>query len=158
MKILSKILIFFAVAYVSLLMYSLAWSSGLIEPTRTLGQTGEKPGKLSVFSEPAGLDVSLDGTGIGKTPVISRVVESGIHILRVKGEETEIYVVPAKDLRLSLYKGFIIEIPAETKETRQQKKPDEVITPKKSISEQPSKKKEELHPLYWPLNPSGPIF
>jgi hypothetical protein len=158
MKVLSKILVFFAFVYVSLLGYSLAWSSGLIEPTRTLERTAEKSGKLSVFSEPPGLDVSLDGARIGKTPIISKVVESGYHVLRVKREETEIYVGPGKDLRLSLHKGSIIEIPAETKEIRQQKKPDDVKTSKKSKFEQSSKKKEELHPLYWPFNPSGPIY
>jgi hypothetical protein len=29
---------------------------------------------------------------------------------------------------------------------------------KKSKSEQSTTKKEELHPLYWPFNPSGPIY
>jgi len=110
---------------------------------------------LSVFSEPPGLAVSFDGAGIGKTPVISKVVESGYHILRVKGEETEIYIGPGKDLRLSLYKGSFIEIPTETEEMRQQKKSDEVKTPK---SEKSTEKKEAYHPLYWPFNPSGPIY
>jgi hypothetical protein len=158
MKVLSKILIFLLFGSVFLLVYSLAWSSGLIEPTRTLERTGEKSGKLSVFSEPPGLDVSLDGARIGKTPIISKVVESGYHVLRVKREDTEIYVGPGKDLRLSLHKGSIIEIPAETKGIRQQKKSDDVKTPKKSKFEQSTKKKEELHPLYWPFNPSGPIY
>jgi hypothetical protein len=158
MKILSKIVIFFAFAYVFLLVHSLALSSELIEQTRTLEPTGESPGKLSVFSEPPGLVVSLDGAGIGKTPVISKVVEPGTHALRVNGEETEIYVVPGKDLRLSLYKGSFIEIPAETKEIRQQKKIDDVKAPKKPKPEQSTEKKEELQPLYWPLDPRGPIF
>ena len=34
------------------LVYSPAWSSELIKPTRALDSTGEKLGKLSVFSEP----------------------------------------------------------------------------------------------------------
>jgi len=158
MKILYKIVPFFAFAYVFLLMPSLASSSELIEQTRTLEPTGESPGKLSVFSEPPGFVVSLDGAGIGKTPVISMVVEPGTHALRVNGEETEIYVVPGKDLRLSLHKGSFIELPAETKEIRQPKKRDDVKSPEKPRSEQSTKKKEEFQPLYWPLDPRGHIY
>jgi len=106
---LSKIVRFFAFVYVFLLMHSLALSSELIEQTRTLEPTGEIPGKLSVFSDPPGLVVSLDGAGIGKTPVISKVVEPGTHALRVNGEETEIYLVPGKDLRLSLHKDSFFD-------------------------------------------------
>jgi hypothetical protein len=158
MKILSKISIFFVLACAALLGYSLAWSSGLIEPTRTLAPTGEKPANLSVYSEPPGLDVSLDRAGIGKTPIVSMVVKSGYHVLRVRGDETEIYIGPGKDLRLSLYKGTMIEISAETREIRRPKEPDGVKTPEKPKSEPSAQKEQELHPRYWPFNPEGPIF
>ncbi len=158
MKVFYKRLIFFAFVYVTLLGYSLAWSSGLIEPTRSLELTGENPGKLSVFSEPPGLDVSLDGARIGKTPVISKVVEPGTYALRVNGEETEIYIGPGKDLRLSLYKGLFVEIPAEKADARQQTEQSDGNNQKNPKAEQSTKKKEELHPRYWPFNPSGPIY
>jgi len=157
MKVLSKRLIFLAFIYVSLLGYSLAWSSELIAPTRTLDSTGEKLGKLSVFSEPPGLEVTLDGAVIGNTPVITKVVEPGTHALRVNGEETEIYIGPGKDLRLRLHRGSFIEIPVATKEIRQQKQKSDAKTPGNQKSEQSTEKKEELHPFYWPINPSGPI-
>ena len=155
MKNLARITIIWGIAF--LLVYSAAWSSELIEPTRTLNSAGKNPGKLSVFSEPPGLDVALDGDGIGKTPIISKVVASGTHGLRVNGEETEIYIGPGKDLRLSLHSGSFIEIPEERKDMRQQKQTEDVKTRKNPKSDQPSEKKEEWHPFYWPLNPGGPI-
>ena len=63
-----KIMIFFLFGSAFLLVYSLAWSSDLIEPTRFWSGTGLNVGKLSVFSEPQGLKVTLDGKKIGKTP------------------------------------------------------------------------------------------
>ena len=47
-------------------------ASDLIEPTRTLEGTSDQSAKLSVFSEPPGLQVTLDGAAIGKTPVLER--------------------------------------------------------------------------------------
>jgi hypothetical protein len=158
MKVLSKILIFFLFGSVFLLVYSLAWSSDLIEPTRTLSGTGLNVGQLSVFSEPQGLEVTLDGKKIGKTPVFSQKVEPGVRVLLVKNAEAKIYVAPAQDLRLSLYKGSFIEIPAETKEVLRQPVLDDGKTPHKSKAEQSAKKNPDWHPLYWPLNPKGPIY
>ena len=119
----------------------MAWSSGLIEPTRTQEPIDEKSGTLSVLSEPPGLDVSLDGAGIGKPPIISKVLGSGIYILRGKGEKTEIYITPGKNLRVGLYKGSFIEFPAEKNAVRPQEKPDDLKTPKKPKLKQPSPKK-----------------
>ena len=104
----------------------------------------QKPmGRLSVFSEPPALDVLLDGVEIGKTPVISKEVTSGVHILRVKDTEKEITILSGKSLQLSLFKDSLIEIPekkAEEKET-----------------EDTNEEKKQYDPFYWPLNPSGPI-
>ncbi len=68
-------------------------------------------GRLSVYSEPPELDVLLDGVGIGKTPVISKEVTSGVHMLRVKNIEKEITILSGKSLQLSLFKDSLIEIP-----------------------------------------------
>ena len=157
MKILSKIMIFLLFGSVFLLVYSLAWSSDLIEPTRFLSGTGLNVGKLSVFSEPQGLEVTLDGKKIGKTPVFSQEIEPGVHVLLVKNAETKIYVAPAQDLRLSLYKASFIEIPAGTKKVLRQPDLEDVKTPHKPKAEQSAGKKAEFYPLYWPFNPLGPI-
>lgn len=138
--------------------YSVAWSSELIEPTRTLASAREKPGKLTVFSEPPKLDVKMDGTVIGETPVVLQEVAPGIHVIRVIDAVTEIYVAPGKSIQLSWFKGAFIQITEEVKEEKKQQREE-----KKKISQKrkpaPSVEKEEqLDPLYWPLNPEGPIF
>jgi hypothetical protein len=43
-------------------------AADLIEPTRTLDDSGKAEGKLTVFSEPPALLVSLDGVSLEKTP------------------------------------------------------------------------------------------
>ena len=129
----------------------------LIAPTRKLDSEKGLMEKLSVFSEPPGLDVRLDGTEIGKTPIISREVEAGAHIIRIQESEIKIFVIPGKALQYSWFKGSFIEIP-EKKEEVQQPKSEEVKTPQKTKSEQRAVREIELEPLYWPLNPGGPIF
>ena len=115
MKKLTKITIVFVFGFAFLLVYSPAWSSELIKPTRALDSTGEKLGKLSVFSEPPGLEVRLEGTIIGKTPILLDEVEPGSHLLRVKNSETDISIEPGKTLQISLYKDKFILIPATVK-------------------------------------------
>ena len=73
-------------------------------------------GRLSVFSEPPELDVLLDSVEIGKTPIISEEVTSGVHILRVKDTEKEITILSGKSLQLSLFKDSLIEIPEKKAE------------------------------------------
>ena len=75
-------MIVFVFGFAFLLVYSPAWSSELIKPTRALDSTGEKLGKLSVFSEPPGLEVTLEGTIIGKTPIFLDEVKPGSHRLQ----------------------------------------------------------------------------
>jgi hypothetical protein len=145
------------VGFLLLLINNLSFASDLIEPTRTLSGTGSSVGKLSVFSEPQGLEVTLDGKKIGKTPVFSQIVAPGVHVLMVKNAETKISVAPAQNLRLSLYKGSFIEVPEETKEVLGQPDLDGVKTPPKPEAEQPAPKKAEFYPRYWPFNPRGPI-
>ena len=139
-----------------LLINSLPFASDLIEPTRTLSGMGHKAGKLSVFSEPPGLEVKMDGTVIGETPVELRAVEPGVHVIHVKGSEIEIYVKPEKSVKLSWFKGDFIEIPVEAEQDRKQQNGDKKEAPKKERPEQ-SANKIDLEPLYWPLNPRGPI-
>jgi hypothetical protein len=129
----------------------------LIQPTRTLNSSEMSPGSLSVFSEPPGLGVFLDQSNIGKTPIHAVEVTPGTHSLRVEDTENEIHVIPGKPLRLSWFKGTFIEVKEPEKEEIQ--KPEETISEKKPVEPTEEKKGYEpkYEPLYWPLNPNGPI-
>jgi len=159
MRIFWKIIFSFCVFITFLLvMATFSISKDLIEPTRTLQSFEKTSGEISVFSEPPKLDVYLDNSKIGKTPIASIKIEAGIHLLKVKDSETKIYVVSGKSLRLSFYKGSFIEI--QEKEKEKPKKPDETSTEKKKPDAPAEEKKEpepKYDPLYWPLNPKGPI-
>jgi hypothetical protein len=140
------------------LIDNLLFASDLIEPTRTLSRPAENAGELSLFSEPFDLDVTIDGTQIGKTPLIGLKVQPGIHAVRVKDNEIEIYVEPGKSAKLSWFKGAFIEIPAEVKADRRQLSETTKETHQITTSAQSDEKKEKPDPLYWPLNPGGPIY
>ena len=148
---------FLNAGFLLLLINNLSFASDLIEPTRTLSDMDHNVGKLAVSSEPPGLDVKMDGTVIGETPVVLQEVEPGIHVIQVKASEIEIYVKPGKSVKLSWFKGAFIEIPVEVKEGRKQQDREKQEVPQKEKSEQ-SAKKTDLEPLYWPLNPRGPIY
>jgi hypothetical protein len=132
-----------------LLVYSPAWSSELIKPTRALDSTGEKLGKLSVFSEPPGLEVRLEGTIIGKTPILLDEVEPGSHRLRVKDSETDISIEPGKTLQISLYKEKFILIPATDKKSSKLPQTVETNLTKSKPPPPPTEKQrpEELSPI-----------
>lgn len=157
MKDIQKLSGFLIAGFLLLLINSLSFASDLIEPTRTLSDMGHNEGKLSVFSEPPRLDVKMDGTVIGETPVELQAVEPGIHVIQVKASEIEIYVKPGKSVKLSWFKGAFIEIPVKIKEGRKQQNGVKKEAPRIEKSEQ-SVKKIDLEPLYWPLNPRGPIY
>ncbi len=125
MKKAIKITIILVFGLAFLLGYSSAWSSELIKPTRTLDSAGEKPGKLSVFSEPPGLEVALEGTIIGNTPLFFDDVKPGSQRLRVKNSETDITIEPGKTLQISLYKGKFVLIPATDKKPPKQPETEE---------------------------------
>ena len=129
----------------------------LIEPSRTLEGQQKPMGRLSVFSEPPELDVLLDGVNIGKTPVISKEVTSGVHILRVKDTEKEITILSGKSLQLSLFKDSLIEIPEKKAEAPTQPKLEEKMATEEKKTEDSNKDKKQYDPFYWPLKPSGPI-
>lgn len=140
------------------LINHLTFASDLIEPTRTLNGPIEKAGELSVFSEPPQLEVKLDGTQIGETPVVDKKVAPCMHVIRVRDSETGIYVAPGKSTKLSWLKGVFIEIPVAIKEARKQQSEEKKEIPQIKMSEQPDKKKEKPDPLYWPWNPRGSIY
>lgn len=92
-----------------LLLYSLtasfSLSEELIPPSRTLQDAKEAYGKLTVVSEPPGLNVFLDNSKIGKTPIWLKQVKPGSHKLRVMHSETYIRVEPNTTLQVSFFKG-----------------------------------------------------
>ena len=157
MKIKLNLMIFFVFVYVFLMIQSLYVFGELIEPSRTLEGQQKPMGRLSVFSEPPELDVLLDGVEIGKTPVISKQVTSGVHILRVKETEKKITILSGKSLQLSLFKDSLIEIPEKKAEAPTQPKLEEKMVPEEKKPEDSNKRKKQYDPFYWPLNPSGPI-
>ncbi len=99
-------------ALLILLITDPAMASGLIEPTRTLQGAANATGILTVLSEPPGLEVALNGTHLGKTPLFLDRVKPGTHTLWVKDSETTIDIKPGAILRISLFKGRFINIPA----------------------------------------------
>jgi 1-acyl-sn-glycerol-3-phosphate acyltransferase len=129
----------------------------LIQPTRTLKSAEKVPGELSVFSEPSGLDVFLNHSKIGTSPILSIKVTPGTYSLKVGDSKTQIHVMPGEPLRLSLFKGTFIKIKEKEKERIQ--KPETEDRGKRSVE---STRKErsyqpEYDPGYWPLTPNGPI-
>ena len=132
-------------------------SGELIKPTRTLQSSETTPGTLSVFSEPPGLDVLLNQSNIGKTPILSMEVAPGTHTLKVEDSETEISVIPGKPLRLSLFKGKFIEIKDQQKETTQKPKKDAAEQKTVEPAQEKTGYQPKYDPAYWPLKPGGPI-
>jgi hypothetical protein len=91
--------------------------AGLIEPTRSLKSSAEGPAQLTVFSEPPGLSIKLDGKLVGQTPMRMDAVEPGTHQLYVGESVTEIYVAPGQPFHISLFKNKFIQFDAAKKET-----------------------------------------
>jgi len=157
MRIYAKLNIFcffFAFLFVAA---TFAAGGELIQPTRTLKSSEKAPGTLSVFSEPPGLDVFLNQSKIGKTPILSMEVTPGAYSLKVKDVETKIHVIPGKSLRLSLFKGSFIQLSEPKKKTVQ--KPETETTEKKPAESARKQKgyQPQYDPGYWPLKPGGPI-
>ena len=157
MKIKLNLLIFFVILNVFLTMQPVSVFAELIEPSRTLEGQQKPMGRLSVFSEPPEFDVFLDSVEIGKTPVISKEVTSGVHILRVKDAEKEITILSGKSLQLSLFKDSLIEIPEKKAEAPTQPKLEGKMATEEKKTEDFNKDKKQYDPFYWPMNPSGPI-
>ena len=150
-------MVIFGFVCVFLMIQSLSVFSQLIEPSRTMKGIKKPKGRLSVFSEPPKLDVLLDNENIGKTPIFSKEVSPGTHLLRVNKTEQEIIILPGKHLQLSLYKGYLIEIPEKKGEAKRKIKLEEKTTNQEEKTKNSNTNRDEHNPFYWPMNPSGPI-
>jgi len=113
-------------------------AADLIEPTRTLDDSGKAEGKLAVFSEPPALLVSLDGVSLGKTPTSLHGVKPGIHQLRVATSETAIIIEPGQTMIISLYKGSFIKFPEPAEESANPPATEVTSTPESEPSHAPS--------------------
>ena len=140
-------------------LFSAGPHAQLIEPTRSLEGTPDGTGLLNVLSEPPGMDVQLDGSVIGKTPIFSARLPTGVHVLRIGDSETEIRIAAGKTFAISWFKGAFIEIPETAKPPAEAAqappKPAAAPRPEERPAAQPGAAND---PFYWPLNPRGPIY
>jgi len=88
----------------------------LLAPTRGLQDAGKEWGNLTVLSEPPGLEVFLDGSKIGDTPLWQEKIDPGFHKLRVKDSETNLIIKDGKTLQIGLFKGSFVTLPEEKRE------------------------------------------
>lgn len=140
----------------------LAFAAGLpaqlIEPTRSLEGAPVKAGTLMISSEPPGLEVQVDGRGIGITPIFSSRFPSGVHVLRIENSEIEIHLAAGRTTAISWFKGAFIELPSRVKPAAEtwpeSSKP--AVKPK-PVGEPAARQPAINDPFYWPLNPRGPI-
>ena len=146
--------------FLLLLIADLSPASDLIEPSRTLRTAANGPGNLAVLSEPPDLDVTLEGTLVGKTPIFLKDLKSGTYQLRVKDSETTIYVEPGATLQTSLFKGEFINILVTEKEPEGQQAIKEKKVSETRITQQVSKEeqKNELSPWDRFVNKSSNHF
>jgi len=132
----------------------------LLEPTRTLEGPSEEIGKLTVVSDPPGLDIVLDGAELGKTPVWQKEVKAGTHSLRIKDKETDIVVEAGQSLGISLHKGEFIIIPKKKETAAVEQKPAVQVPEEAARSSQQQEEKKEKELSNWELfiNKSIPFF
>jgi len=160
MKGILKLMSVLNAVFLLLFITHLSLASDLIEPSRTLQNESNALGNLAVLSEPPNLDVTLDNTLIGKTPVFLKNVKSGTYQLRVKDSETTIYVEPGATLQTSLFKGEFINILVTEKEPEGQQAIKEKKVSETRITQQVSKEeqKNELSPWDRFVNKSSNHF
>ena len=140
-------------------LFSAGLQAQLIEPTRSLGGAPEGAGLLNVLSEPPGMDVQLDGSVIGKTPIFSARFPAGLHVLRIGDSEAEIHLVAGKTVALSWFKGAFIAIPETSKPPADiANEPQPQPAKPKPDDGQGARQDTAKDPFYWPLNPRGPIY
>jgi hypothetical protein len=120
MKKFSKIMVILTGFFAISLFNSAVLNAEMIEPTRTLKKTSADPGQLTVFSEPPGQVVKIDGAPVGKTPLRIQEVVPGAHRLQVSNSITEINLEPGTAFHISLFKNKFIQFQVVKKEPEQQ--------------------------------------
>jgi hypothetical protein len=143
MKKIYKLTVFLTGFFIIIGFNFSALQAGLIEPTRSLKATAEDPGQLTVFSEPPGLNIKLDGKFVGQTPMRINMVNPGTHQLQVGESVTEIYVEPGQPFHISLFKNKFIQFQVAKKEASGAGKTLASETPAPEPSSENSKTKKE---------------
>ena len=121
----------------------------LISPTRTLQHAGKHSGKLTVVSEPSNLDVFLDGSSIGKTPLWLKELTPGLHTLQVSNSRTEIRIEHGKVLNVSLFKGSFVNITREDKKAEHKQAPEQKRLSEGKQAVEPLKEKRKSELTLW---------
>ena len=116
MKKMLKLVVFLTGFFTLFVFNFSAPQAELLEPTRSLKATGGDTGQLTVFSEPPGLRVKLNGTLVGQTPMRIKAVDPGTHQLQVRESVTEIYIGPGQTFHISLFKNKFIQFQIAKKE------------------------------------------
>lgn len=155
-----KLMVFLTGFFIIIVLNFSALQAGLIEPTRSLKTTAEDPGQLTVFSEPPGLNIKLDGTFIGQTPMRIKAVDPGTHQLQIRESVTEIYVEPGQMFHISLFKNKFIQFQVAKKEAAEPSGAGKTLSPETSAPEPSSQNlrtKEKNHKAWerWMLFVNG---
>ena len=134
-------------------------AEGLIAPTRSLEGHQEALGRLTVVSEPRGLGVLLDGSEIGQTPVWVKEVKAGLHKIRVRRSETDVYVETGKTLTLSYFKGSFIVVPEEKEVGKElTPEPGKMAEGRRRVKPREEERPKDLTPWERFLNGTSPTF
>lgn len=130
----------------------------LIPPSRTL-EDRAATGTVAVYSEPPELPVFVDGLRVGVTPLFALRLPAGDHRIRVHDAEAEVTVAAGAPLRLRYIDGRLARLPER----------DQPPAPASGSAETPRPSargggpsdaagRVTYDPLYFPLNPRGPIY
>ena len=148
-----------ALVFVTLwLPLSFCYAGDLIPPTRTLESNWIAPGKVTVVSEPPGLEVFIDGFKLGETPVWLREVDPGLRKLQILQAQTDIFVQPGKTLQVALFKGSFIIIPEEDKKAEKQPGLEEKKFAGARKRTEKHQRQEEKGLTPWVIFINGPIL
>lgn len=135
MKKMLKLVVFLTGFFTIIVLNFTTLQAGLIEPTRSLKTTAEDPGQLTVFSEPPGLSIKLDGSFVGQTPMRINAVDPGTHQLQVRESVTDIYVEPGQMFHISLFKNKFIQFQVAKKDAAEPSGAGKTLSPETSASE-----------------------
>jgi hypothetical protein len=139
--------------------FTAAVPAQLIEPTRSLQGAAEEKGLLKVLSEPAGMEVHVDGRLIGETPIFSARLPAGAHVLRIQDAEIDICLASGRTTAISWFKGRFIQIPEKVEPLPEMARESQPPPAKPKTAEGPSVRQGAANdPYYWPFNPRGPIY
>jgi len=133
------------------------YGSEKIAPTRTLDGRAQ-PGQLSVFSEPPGLEITLNGKSAGMTPLHEIAIAGGIHTLKIENTQTTITITSGEVRQLSYFKGKFVDIPVPVNDPEETPSVDQQTSRREALPESAPEKEETLQPGYFPLKPGGRIY